>query len=81
MGTMSTEHQPEQAPQEHQLMRWFQGGHLRTVELQECVTAFRVLAEGLDRNLPNSAEKTVALRKLMESKDAAIRAMIEAELG
>ena len=34
------------------------------------------LAHSMSVHVPDSAEKTVALRKLMESKDAAIRAIL-----
>jgi hypothetical protein len=33
-----------------------------------------LLAADLDQNLPDGDEKSVALRKLLESKDAAVRA-------
>ena len=42
--------------------------------LQEVAEEFYFMAQYLDRVIPTSAEKSVALRKLLESKDAAIRA-------
>lgn len=38
---------------------------------------FCYLAEVLVEELPESAEKTIALRKLIESRDAALRAVEE----
>jgi hypothetical protein len=35
---------------------------------------FATLAEFIVENLPRNAERTVALRKLLEAKDAAVRA-------
>jgi hypothetical protein len=37
---------------------------------------FSSLADHIVATLPRSAERTVALRKLLESKDAAVRAAI-----
>ena len=42
--------------------------------LQEIAKEFYFMAEYLDRLLPTSAEKSVTLRKLLESKDSAVRA-------
>jgi hypothetical protein len=38
---------------------------------------FANLAEMLENALPNGAEKSTALRKLLESKDAAVRAALD----
>lgn len=61
------------------LLRWFNADHLRP-ELQTVVNVYRELARGMVIHLPASAERTVALRKLLESKDAAVRATV-AHLG
>lgn len=42
--------------------------------LQEVAQEFYYTAKYLDRILPTSAEKSVTLRKLLESKDCALRA-------
>lgn len=42
--------------------------------LQEIAKEFYFMADYLDRILPTSAEKSVTLRKLLESKDSALRA-------
>lgn len=44
--------------------------------LHELASEFYYMAEYLDRILPTSAEKSVTLRKLLESKDSAIRASL-----
>ena len=43
--------------------------------LQVIAKEFYFMAEYLDRVLPTSAEKSVTLRKLLESKDCALRAV------
>lgn len=58
------------------LMKFFKYDHLPE-KLQEVSKPFCELAEHIDGNLPQSAETTVALRKLLESKDAAVRAVVE----
>lgn len=58
------------------MMRWFAFAHLPS-ELAAVSCWFAVLAVQVTA-LPRSAERTVALRKLLESKDAAVRAaMVE----
>ena len=59
----------------HDLLRWFDYEHL-PADLQEVSKEFHTLAGHLDRTLPHGAEKTVSLRKLLESKDAAVRAAL-----
>ena len=51
---------------------------------REVFAAFSDVAYDLDALLPNSAEKSVALRHLLEGKDAAVRAaydVMEADNG
>lgn len=57
------------------IMQFFAYEHL-PVDLQGVSKPFCELARHIERTLPRSAEKTVALRKLLESKDAAARAKI-----
>lgn len=60
------------------IMRWFAFGHLPP-KLADVSCWFAVLAVEVTA-LPRCAERTVALRKLLEAKDAAVRAaMIEAD--
>lgn len=57
------------------LLRFFRWGHLG-VPLQAQAQMFGELAHRLVETTPRSPERTVALRKLLESKDAAVRALL-----
>jgi len=63
-------------PSIDQLLRWFDCSHLPP-KLQSVTLQYHALAKRLARQLPASAETTVALRKLLESKDAAVRAEVQ----
>lgn len=65
----------ENKKEPHSLMRFFQYDHLPE-HLQSVSRPFSQLAKQLDKKLPDGAEKTVALRKLLESKDAGVRALL-----
>lgn len=58
------------------LMRYFDFLHL-PVKLQHVSRHFYTLAEVLNNTLPDGPEKAVCLRKLLESKDAAVRAALD----
>lgn len=45
-------------------------------ELQEVARPFQTLAIEVANRAPDSQETTVALRKLLEAKDAAVRAVL-----
>jgi hypothetical protein len=62
------------APAEH-IMQFFAYAHLPPTA-QEISRPFGELAERMVAQLPRNPERTVALRKLLESKDAAVRAFI-----
>jgi hypothetical protein len=57
------------------LLQFFAWAHLPE-HLQEISKPFGKLAEALDASLPDNPEKTVAIRKLLESKDCAVRAVL-----
>lgn len=57
------------------IMQFFAYAHL-PVHLQEISKPFGVLAEHIATTLTRNPERTVALRKLLESKDAAVRARL-----
>lgn len=57
------------------LMQFFAYAHLRE-DLQATSRPFGELAEWIVANLPVCAERTVALRKLLEAKDCAVRAKV-----
>ena len=60
------------------MLRWFSYTHLKP-DLQAISKPFGVLAADLCELVPAGPERTVALRKLLESKDAAVRAHIEGQ--
>jgi len=57
------------------IMQFFKYDHLPAA-LAEVSAPFCELANKLTASLPRNAERTVALRKLLEAKDAAVRASI-----
>lgn len=59
------------------MLRYFDFTHLRVPELRATSELFYSLAYELVRTLPASAERTVAFRKLLEAKDAAVRAALD----
>ncbi len=60
------------------IMQFFAYEHL-PVHLQEVSKPFGETAKWIVDTLPRNAERTVALRKLLESKDAAVRAKLAKE--
>lgn len=63
-----------QEPQEH-ILQFFEFTHLPP-SLREASRPFHALAHSIVDNTPRNPERTVALRKLLEAKDAAVRAVI-----
>ena len=57
------------------IMQFFAWSHLPE-HLQAVSKPFGELAERLVEELPRNPERTVALRKLLEAKDAAVRAKL-----
>jgi hypothetical protein len=62
---MSTDH----------IMQFFKHDHLPQ-HLQDVAKPFTEFASNIVARLPQNPERTVALRKLLESKDAAVRAAL-----
>jgi hypothetical protein len=60
------------------LLQFFTYSHL-PAHLQAVSKPFAELALHIADTLPNNPEKTTALRKLLEAKDCAVRAVIFAE--
>lgn len=58
------------------LIKFFKYEHL-PAHLQETSKSFHDLAVSLDESIPNGAEKTAGLRKLLEAKDCFVRANIK----
>lgn len=67
-------------PQHERLVRYFSYSHLpsplREVSQQFCNLAYVMAAWGEQENCTDKAEMTVALRKLLEAKDACVRSML-----
>ena len=57
------------------MLQFFGYTHL-PVHLAEVSEPFSVLAENIVATLPSNPERTVALRKLLEAKDCAVRALL-----
>ncbi len=57
------------------IMKFFEYSHLPT-HLQEVSKPIGDLAMELDNSLPDGAEKSAGLRKLLEAKDCFVRARI-----
>lgn len=65
---------PSPAPRDH-ILQFFAYSHLPQ-QLQSVSAPFGELAEAMHATLPRNPERTVALQKLLEAKDAAVRALI-----
>ena len=72
IGPMVTGNVPEQP---EPILQFFAYKHLPE-HLQEVSSEFCTLAEWVVADLPRNPERTVALRKLLEAKDAAVRARL-----
>lgn len=57
------------------IMQFFEHAHLPP-HLAAVSAPYAELAQCIVHSLPRNAERTVALRKLLESKDAAVRAKL-----
>lgn len=60
------------------ILQFFTYAHLPP-ELRAVSAPFADLAQSLVESLPRNPERTVALRKLLEAKDAAVRAKLATE--
>lgn len=60
----------------NQIMKYFDYDRLPK-NLQQVSQNFCQLAVYIDNNLPDGPEKSVCLRKLLESKDAGVRAALD----
>lgn len=59
----------------NKLLQFFEYDHLPP-HLQAISKPFGDLARHIDATLPENAETTVALRKLLEAKDCAVRSIL-----
>lgn len=72
MGLRANQAMAEQYP----ILQFFQYAHLPE-DLRKISAPFGTLAWKMARTLPKNAETSTALRKLLEAKDAAVRAWIQ----
>jgi hypothetical protein len=61
---------------EEPILQFFSYQHLPQGPLQDASRPFCDLAHIVVNNYPRNPERTVALRKLLEAKDAAVRAVL-----
>ena len=61
--------------QKDHIIQFFSFTHL-PAHLQEVSRPFSEMADRIVNTLPRNPERTVALRKLLEAKDAAVRASL-----
>lgn len=64
------------SPTDHELLQYFEFEHLPAGPLQNVSKEFFYMARLLVVNLPVGSEKDMALRKLLEAKDCAVRAAL-----
>lgn len=62
--------------QREQILKYFSWEHL-PADLQDVSRPFGELAEDIVADLPRNPERSVALRKLLEARDAAVRAALD----
>ena len=60
---------------EERMLKWFEYGHL-SGELRKTSILFHDTAVVVCRDVEPGPERTVCLRKLLEAKDAAVRAAV-----
>ncbi len=60
---------------EERMLKWFKFDHLHG-QLKEVSSHYCELAKTTCQLVPPGPERTVALRKLLEAKDAAVRAVL-----
>ena len=63
-------------PERSAILRYFKTTHLPPI-LAIVSKSFCELAEKIEIDLPSGPEKSTALRKLLEAKDAAVRAALD----
>lgn len=74
VAELITERATAKEPKEH-ILQFFEYAHL-PMDLQDISKNFYYMAHDISKHLPRNPERTVALRKLLEAKDAAVRAAI-----
>ncbi len=72
---MSKEEVPPPAAPDERMLKWFEYSHL-PADLHVTSKPFHDLAHDIRNNIAPGPERTVALRKLLEAKDCAVRARL-----
>lgn len=62
---------------DYDALRYFEYEHLKEGPLRETSKQFYMFAHNLATTLPDGNETGVALRKLLEAKDAAVRSALD----
>jgi len=75
--TQSDESNGGDSLKQDRMMKWFEYSHLPP-HLQDTSRQFHNLAVHINTYIASGPERTVALRKLLEAKDAAVRATLHA---
>lgn len=70
-----------QTSDEEPMLRYFSYAHLPVGPLRQTSARFCQLADTIVETLPRTPERTVALRKLLEAKDAAVRCALDLREG
>jgi hypothetical protein len=65
--------------QQEEILKWFKFDHLRSESARKVSSGFAQLAHSIVSICAPGPERTVALRKLLEAKDAAVRAKMDEE--
>lgn len=65
----------DDTPPADRMLKWFAAAHLKS-PLREVSEVFQGMAFWVAENVPAGPERTVALRKLLEAKDAAVRGTV-----
>jgi hypothetical protein len=58
------------------VIKYFKYEHLREGELREMSKRFAILALELENLVPDNAEKSAGMRKLLEAKDCFVRSIL-----
>lgn len=73
---MPLQHNDEEVFSPSPIMQYFKYKHLTNDDLIKVSSMICSTAEWMDENIPNSAEKSAGLRKLLEAKDCFVRAAL-----
>lgn len=61
------------------MLKWFATDHIGPPEIKAIIMTYKQMAYHFCEEIPAGPERTVALRKLVESKDCMVRAWVEGQ--